>query len=80
DAAEGALAPAAQWAKAEALPRRVSFAGDMAAGRIAGLPAPTIDPAALAQTLGPTLSPAARQAAERGGVAVILASPDFVKY
>lgn len=80
DAAEGALAPAAQWAKAEALPRRVSFAGDLAAGRIAGLPTPTADAAALACALGPTLSPAARQAAERGGVAVILASPDFVKY
>ena len=41
---------------------------------------PDVDPAALARTLGPTLSPAARQAAERGGLAVILASPDFVRY
>jgi uncharacterized protein (DUF1800 family) len=81
EASDGVLTPTAQWSRPEALPRRVSFAGDLAAGRIIGMPPPAkTDPAELARTLGPTLSPTTRQSAERLGCAVILASPDFLRY
>ncbi|MYL82841.1 DUF1800 family protein [Desulfovibrio aerotolerans] len=85
---EGYPAAAAPWQKPEALPRRVSFAGDLAAGRVPGLggvgPTAKDRVAALAETLGPTLSAPVRQAAEKAGgsngVGLILASPDFLQY
>jgi uncharacterized protein (DUF1800 family) len=86
DGPEGYPAASGSWLKADGLIRRVSFAGDLAAGRIPGLGLKATRPseAALAETLGPTLSPATRQAALRVsgdvGAAVILASPDFMRY
>jgi len=84
DGPEGYPAAAAPWQKPDALPRRVSFAGDLAAGRIAGLGLKALGgDAALVETLGPTLSAGARQAADKagsGGVGLILASPEFLQY
>jgi len=83
---EGYGVASAGWLKAEALPRRLAFAGDLAGGRIPGLGLKQQRPseAALAETLGPTLSPATRQAVQRTagdiGAAVILGSPDFMRY
>ena len=76
----------AVWLKPELLPRRVTFAGDLAGGNIPGLGLKKQRPseAALAETLGPTLSQETRQAAQRTsgdiGAAVILGSPDFMRY
>ncbi len=85
DGPEGYPGASAPWLKPEALARRVAFAGDMAFGRIPGLglaERPSVGN--LADTLGPALSPAATQAAGRAragaGPAVILASPDFMRY
>jgi uncharacterized protein (DUF1800 family) len=82
---EGYPVASGPWLKPDGLVRRVSFAGDLAAGRIPGLglpPARSSSPA-LVETLGGTLSPAGRKAAERAsgaaGTAVILASPDFMR-
>lgn len=84
DGPEGYPAASAAWQKPEALPRRVSFAGDLAAGRLPGLGPPAQGGvAALADTLGPTLSASVRQAADKagkGGVGLVLASPDFLQY
>ncbi|KHK03901.1 DUF1800 domain-containing protein [Desulfovibrio sp. TomC] len=84
DGPEGYLPGSASWQKPEALPRRVSFAGDLAAGRIAGLsPAAKVGVQTLTEALGPELSPAVGQAAAKAGdngAGVILASPDFLRY
>ncbi len=74
------------WLKPELLPRRVTFAGDLAGGRLPGLGLKKQRPseASLVETLGPTLSQETRQAAQRTsgdiGAAVILGSPDFMRY
>jgi uncharacterized protein (DUF1800 family) len=73
------------WLKPDGLVHRVSFAGDLAAGRIPGLgiKLDQISAAALTETLGPTLSPATRQAIQKisgDSGAAILASPDFMRY
>ncbi|MHC1790127.1 DUF1800 domain-containing protein [Solidesulfovibrio sp.] len=84
DGPEGYPAASAAWQKPEALPRRVRFAGDLAAGRIPGLgPTARVSAPALAEVLGPSLSPAVGQAAAKagsGGAGLILASPDFLRY
>jgi uncharacterized protein (DUF1800 family) len=84
DGPEGYPPAAGPWQKPEALPRRVSFAGDLAAGRLPGLGgAAKGGVAALVGTLGPNLSPAVGQAAAKAGdngAGVILASPDFLRF
>ncbi len=88
DGPEGYSVTAAAWLKPDGLVRRVGFAGDLAAGRIPGLglggKAGKATPATLAETLGPGLSDAVRQAAARApadaATAVVLASPDFMRY
>ena len=84
DGPEGYPMASALGQKPEALPRRVSFAGDLAAGRLAGLgSAATVTVQTLAGALGPNLSPAVEQAAAKAGndgAGVILASPDFLRY
>lgn len=84
DGPEGYPLASAPWLRPEALPRRVSFAGDLAAGRIAGLgPVPADSAAALVETLGPGLSQNTRRALEKAGgnaAALVLASPDFLFY
>lgn len=82
DGPEGYPVAAAHWQKPEAIMRRVTFAGDLAAGHIPGLGVTPkkLDAFELAVTLGPTVSEAAKQAAARSGPAVLLASPDFMRY
>ena len=85
DGPEGYPVTTGHWNKPDGLMRRVSFAGDLAAGRIPGLGfAPgALKTAALAETLGPTVADNARQAAAKAGSlgpAVLLAAPDFMRY
>lgn len=86
DGPEGYPVAAAAWLKPDGLVRRVSFAGDLVAGRIPGLglKAGKVSQAALAETLGPSLSEATRQGAMRApgdvGAAILLSSPDFMRY
>jgi len=83
---EGYAGASAPWLKPDGLVNRVAFAGDLVAGRIVGLglTGNPISQASLAETLGPLLSPDARQAVAHVsgevGAAVLLASPDFMRY
>lgn len=86
DGPEGYPVAAGPWLTPEAVVRRVTFAGDLAAGRIPGLGLGPgkISRDALAATLGPTLSEAtlrlAGKAAAEVGPAVILAAPESMRY
>ncbi|WP_428561901.1 MAG: DUF1800 domain-containing protein [Solidesulfovibrio sp. DCME] len=83
---EGYPVAAGPWLKPDALVRRVSFAGDLAAGRIPGLglSAGKISRDALAATLGPTVGEDTLQTAAKApaavGAAVILAAPEAMRY
>ena len=85
DGPEGYPVTTGHWNKSDGLMRRVSFAGDLVAGRIPGLglaPA-ALKTAELAETLGPTAADNVRQAAAKAGPlgpAVLLAAPDFMRY
>lgn len=85
-APEGYPLASGPWLTPDAVMRRITFAGDLAAGRIAGLGSPAERPSvdALIQTVGPGFSERARQAAgqdkDRVGLALLLASPGFMRY
>jgi len=74
------------WLKPENVARRVALAGDIVSGRLPVLgPKPAgLSVQGLAGTLGPAVSASTRQAAakapERLGPAVLLGSPDFMRY
>lgn len=76
----------AAWRKPEGVARRVALAGDVVSGRLPILPPrpPGLVTDALLDTLGPAISAATRRAADkvpqRLGPAVLLASPDFMRY
>jgi uncharacterized protein (DUF1800 family) len=85
-APDGYPATGAAWLKPEGVVRRVSLAGDLVSRRL-----PVIPPGSeglvlgrLLETLGPGIGAATRQAATRApdglGAAVLLASPDFMRY
>lgn len=86
DGPEGYPVAAGPWLKPDGLVRRVSFAGDLAAGRIPGLglSAGKISRDALAATLGPTVGEDTLQTAAKApaavGAAVILAAPEAMRY
>ncbi len=86
DGPEGYPATSAPWLKPESLAGRVAFAGDLVSGRLPVLEAKPggLSATALAETLGGTLSAKTRQAAAKApaglGAAVILGSPDFMRY
>jgi len=83
---EGYPAAGAAWIKPEGVARRISLAGDLVSGRLPALPrgAAGLRVPALAETLGSGLSAATRAAAAKApgnlGAAVLLASPDFMRY
>lgn len=86
DGPEGYPVAAKPWFTPEAVVGRVTFAGDLAAGRIPGLglgPGP-VSRDALAATLGPGVSEATMQAARKVpagvGAAVLLAAPEAMRY
>ena len=84
--AEGHPATGVAWLKPDNVVRRVALAGDLASGRlpVLGSRPGGLSVAALTGTLGPGLTPATRQAAakvpEALGPAVLLGSPDFMRY
>lgn len=83
---EGYPAVSAVWLKPAGVARRIGFAGDLASGRLPVISrdAPGLGVPALIKTLGPGLSAATRTAATKAkgtrGAAVLLASPDFMRY
>jgi len=84
--ADGLPILTATWLKPENVARRVALAGDIVSGRLPVLgPKPVgLSVQGLAGTLGPAVSASTRQAAakasERLGPAVLLGSPDFMRY
>lgn len=86
DSPEGYPVASSAWLKPDALVRRVTFAGDLAAGRIPGFKpaAAKLSCDALANALGPDVDAHTRQVAEKAGadvgLAVILASPEAMRY
>lgn len=85
-AIEGHPATAAAWLKPEGVVRRVALAGDIVSGRLSVLAPKTagMSVQGLTGTLGTGLSASARQAAAKApdglGPAVLLGSPDFMRY
>ncbi len=83
---EGYPVSAKAWLLPEAVLARVVFAGDLSAGHIPGLGlrAGKMSREMLIETLGPALSEATRKAARKApahvGAAVVLASPDAMRY
>jgi uncharacterized protein (DUF1800 family) len=84
DGPEGYAAASGAWLKPDAVVRRVTFAGDLAAGRIPGVKPDKPSAQALAATLGPDVDAHTRGVAERAGgavgAAVILAAPEAMRY
>jgi len=83
---EGYTTVSSAWIKPAGVAWRIAFAGDVASRRLPVIPrgTPGLGVPALIKTLGPGLSAATRAAAAKAqgehGVAVLLASPDFMRY
>jgi uncharacterized protein (DUF1800 family) len=83
---EGYPAADSAWLKPESVARRVALVGDLVSGRLPVIPAatPVLALPALLETLGPGIGAATRQAAAKTsdglGPALLLASPDFMRY
>jgi uncharacterized protein (DUF1800 family) len=85
-APDGYPVTTAAWLKPLEVARRVSLAGDLVSRRLPVLPAktPGLSVPTLLDTLGPSISVATRKAVDKTrdhlGAALILASPDFMRY
>lgn len=82
---EGYPVATGYWQKTDRFIRRVTFAGDLAGGHIPGLDFTSrmAKVSSLATTLGATVSEATVRAADKVGAigpAMLLASPDFMRY
>lgn len=84
DGPEGYAAASGAWLKPDAIVRRVTFAGDLAAGRIPGVKPDKPSAQTLAATLGPDVDAHTRGVAEKAGgevgAAVLLAAPEAMRY
>ena len=84
DGPEGYGAASGAWLKPDAVVRRVTFAGDLTAGRIPGVKPDKPSAKALAATIGPDVDAHTCGVAEKAGgavgAAVILAAPESMRY